>query len=520
MSIEFYYPAERKITEYVHTVKPNKKFINVYVYRSWIHHTGTDCSCGDSKDLIIERKFGIEDEFYKETNKEIGSSIEGGLTSISAKASEKTSQKLNIIREQRIESKDTIKAPTCGKKRIDLYQLRTRWQIESHDQKRKWILWKRDDVRNIYFYMDENIWRTFYTLTDPDPECGKDCQSKGSYNGVVTLETDNGLLTLPGNISADSISIYGINKQFKKGDTLKIDEIPQQISGDIITRDKEAKIIDAKAHYSFKQSAARLDDTNHHGSIPKDNQTEIKDPLAKDETYSKHTVSKELTIVYYIAGASGDKSQIAVTVVNYINLSSLYDRSQLPEVDRRLLQEKDLYYVSLECSFLPTKNERILNCAVAIDFNIKSKPDAQVLTPVVVHDLFPREVLEKVSFETVKLSGLHVEAQSLNKNKADREGLNDINYNDAIVASGIGTSKATWKFQNLAKGILGIKKLYLILQAPKNSKVKGRISITTEVSSYILNKIKLPDTRYTDLITNAELILYDPQLDSLSNTSP
>lgn len=160
--------------------------------------------------------------------------------------------------EQRTEYKDTIKAPQCGKRRIDIYQLQTKWHIESHIRKRKNIFFKNDEVKDYNIIVNENLWRYFYKLMDPVPECGRDCLSQGSYNGVITLETDGGNLTLPGNISEGSATIYGTTKQFMKGDSIKLDEMPLEISGNIISKDKEAKVIDLKILSALRESTPKL----------------------------------------------------------------------------------------------------------------------------------------------------------------------------------------------------------------------------------------------------------------------
>jgi hypothetical protein len=86
-----YHPEERKIAEYTDVIQKNKKFCNIRVYRRWFLNTSTECSCGNSKEVIVEKILGLSHEFYRQTNQELGSTIGSSLVSISAKISEKSS---------------------------------------------------------------------------------------------------------------------------------------------------------------------------------------------------------------------------------------------------------------------------------------------------------------------------------------------------------------------------------------------------------------------------------------------
>lgn len=167
------------------------------------------------------------------------------------------------------------------------------------------------------------------------------------------------------------------------------------------------------------------------------------------------------------------------------------------------------------CSLFPARNQRISSSTISVEFKSQSK-NGTVSPEPVVHDLFPKQILERATLAHVKTSGLRIETKEVEQKKEtnDRDA-SEIIYNDAVLGSGFGTSKAVWKFQNLKEGITGDKNLYLILKCDRKSRISGRVYITTEMDTYILNKIKLPVTKTMDLITNAELVLYEPSADDV-----
>jgi hypothetical protein len=246
-----YFSGSKEVARIYEETHRNKIYYNVLVSRYWNLFHSSSCSCGEPKDVTIRVTTGLSKESYDKSDSEIGSNLGFGLVSISSRLSKESGESLKISREQTVEDKTTYRAPECGKKSIDIYQLFTKWHIEQHNH--RGIFKKKLDVKYIDFEVGESQWHTDYKVLEQLPECG--CRQQASYNGTVMLDARNATITLPCNISGDKIVIYGIkNKSLSKGNVIKVNELPIELPKflDLISEDAEIVTV-TETEQKYKQ---------------------------------------------------------------------------------------------------------------------------------------------------------------------------------------------------------------------------------------------------------------------------
>ncbi len=460
MSVE-YFLGRKKILDHRETMKRKREYYDIEIFRYWSLHTRTECMCGDTKNLTIEKKFGISNEYFKKVNTEIGAVLNTNLASISSKISEDRSEKLTIHTEQRNEEQNTIKSPPCGKRKIEIYQLKTEWLINVHKIKRHLILKTEEQNKIVNIVMDENQWHFNYELIDPLPECGPGCIPKFNYDKKVVLETEHGKMYLPGKITDNSISIYGLDNTYKKGDVIKISDIPIEASPNFISNDYEARV------------RAIEDYVKEYNNRPHDITSNIisTDPLS---TIHPKPIN-EMKSRYHRIGQSAmiNDTRFMSYPIGCIKLDKKdYSDNILrdTEID---FENNDLYYSSFAIDFdlfNKSKRRRIPNLNINLELNSISKAGKLMEANPLIHEIFPNPIYPN---EDLLLKSLkNKEVTSPDEDKEDMMNISNLDehsfsildillknhefrFEDVYVFGSKAENVANWEIIN-KKGILGI----------------------------------------------------------------
>jgi hypothetical protein len=211
----------------------------------------------------------------------------------------------------------------------------------------------------------------------------------------------------------------------------------------------------------------------------------------------------------------GKKVKVAVGLPYFESFASRFgEEEDLPHEIRHLMAEFDFHFASLSCSFQPDNHCRLVWARFGVNLSATSKKGEPLDDKPIAYDMFPEEVLSETGYQRkmnfsfgLKFNlGLMKSDLSL-KNETSRKEL--IVYEPEIFASGICRSNAAWDFRSTEeKGIWGNKRdLLLIIQAPKNSNIKGRFLLGAEVECNFGKLVRIPLAKKEDEAVEVEYAL-------------
>jgi hypothetical protein len=216
----------------------------------------------------------------------------------------------------------------------------------------------------------------------------------------------------------------------------------------------------------------------------------------------------------------GKRNRIAVGQPYLENLiSSMHVKHEEISYEMgRLVERYDFHFVAMNCVFQPDIGCRFEWARFGVDLSaVDSKtgePVSMISLPI-TYSLFPENVFSEIKVRRrfgitpelkLKIFGepLSLEAGiSGNVDKSEEYIL----YEPEIISFGLNTSKVAWDFKSTKeRAVSGDKKLQLVIQTPKGTKVKGKFLLGAEVSSSVSRWLPVPVSKRKD---NAVEVHYD-----------
>jgi hypothetical protein len=202
----------------------------------------------------------------------------------------------------------------------------------------------------------------------------------------------------------------------------------------------------------------------------------------------------------------GKENKVAVGVPYYENLILRFIemKEEIPHEIKNMSKDYDFHFVSLSCSFLPDRSCRFVWARFGVELSVSSKSGEPLQEKPIAHDMFPDEVLSERKYRReanfgpeLKLRLSDVVDTGMKFGVSESSEL--VIYEPQIFAFGVRRPSVAWDFKSTKqRGIWGNKDLFLIIRAPKNSKVRGRFLLGAEVESYIGEWIRIPLAKRKD----------------------
>jgi hypothetical protein len=193
-----------------------------------------------------------------------------------------------------------------------------------------------------------------------------------------------------------------------------------------------------------------------------------------------------------IDGFRGKKNRVAVGQPYKENLISRMQETneEISHEIKKLSDKYDFHFVSMTCVFKPDTDCKFDWAGLGIElYAIDSKTgqhQASSISPI-AYSLFPDEVSSEIKTKReisvtpeLRFNILSLQSRvSTSTNKTQEY----IVYEPQIVSFGLNTSSVAWDFKSTKeKAVLGDKRLQLVIQTPRDTKVKGRFVLGAEVS--------------------------------------
>ncbi|HKI07197.1 MAG TPA: hypothetical protein VKA09_02270 [Nitrososphaeraceae archaeon] len=200
------------------------------------------------------------------------------------------------------------------------------------------------------------------------------------------------------------------------------------------------------------------------------------------------------------------KNRVAISQPYLENLiSSMQDKGEeISHGMRRLIDKYDFHFVALNCVFQPEIDCKFEWARVGLDLsavNSKTRKPVSVSSPPITYSLFPENVLSEIKVKRgfgvtpeLKFKILE-EPLSLEAGMSGHVDKSEeyILYEPEITSYGLNTSKVAWDFKSTKeRSVLGDRKLHLVIQTPKDTKVKGKFLLGAEVSSSVSKWLPIP----------------------------
>ena len=206
-------------------------------------------------------------------------------------------------------------------------------------------------------------------------------------------------------------------------------------------------------------------------------------------------------------------NKVVVGMPDSENLISRFveEKREIPREIRRMTDDYDFHLVSLSCSFRPDPDCRFVWARFGVELNAWSDPGELHEERPIAYDMFPDEVLSEIKHvkeikidPELKFNIFTVQIGSKLFDITTKKEL--IVYEPQIFAYGIKTSSVSWDFESTEeKGIWGNKRnLFLIVKAPKNSRIKGRFLLGADVEFDIMKGVPIHLSKRIDDLVNKE----------------
>jgi hypothetical protein len=210
---------------------------------------------------------------------------------------------------------------------------------------------------------------------------------------------------------------------------------------------------------------------------------------------------------YMIEGFRGKKNRIAVGQLYRENLISRM-QSKNEEISyeiKRLAEKYDFHFVALNCVFQPDIDCKFEWARFGVElYAVDSRTGdlVSISSPPTSYSLFPDSISSEIKVK--RGFGITPELKFNMVVEAGVSGSMDkteeyIFYEPQITSFGLNTSKVAWDFRSSKeRAVLGDKKLQLVIQTPKGTKVKGKFLLGAEVSSSFSKWLPVPVSKRKD----------------------
>jgi hypothetical protein len=214
-----------------------------------------------------------------------------------------------------------------------------------------------------------------------------------------------------------------------------------------------------------------------------------------------------------IEGFKGKKNRVAV---GQFYLENLISRMQAKNEEisyeiKRTAEKYDFHFVALNCVFSPDIDCKFEWARFGVElYAVDSKtgqPVGNGPAPI-AYTLFPDSISSEIKVKRgfgitpeLKLNMFVEAGVSGSMNKTEEY----IFYEPQITSFGLNTSKVAWDFRSTKeRAVLGDKKLQLVIQAPKGTKIKGKFLLGAEVSSSVSKWLPVPVSKRKDNAVEAQ----------------
>jgi hypothetical protein len=195
-----------------------------------------------------------------------------------------------------------------------------------------------------------------------------------------------------------------------------------------------------------------------------------------------------------IEGFKGKKNRVAVGRP-YLEplISRMQDKNEeISHEIKRLAEKYDFHFVAMTCVLQPDVDckfewARFGVELYAVDSNLGTIIHPSDISPI-AYSLFPEDISSeiKVSSKRSITSELKIKASIIEAGIGGSANKDEeyVIYQPQITGYGLDTTKVAWDFKSTQeKAVMGNKKVQLVIQTPKDTKVKGKFILGAEVSS-------------------------------------
>lgn len=214
-----------------------------------------------------------------------------------------------------------------------------------------------------------------------------------------------------------------------------------------------------------------------------------------------------------IEGFKGKKNRVAVGQLYLENLISRMQakNEEISHEIKRLAEKYDFHFVALNCVFWPDIDCKFEWARFGVELyavDSKTGEPVSMSSPPTSYSLFPDNISSEVKVK--RGFGITPELKFNMVVEAGVSGSIDkteeyILYEPQITSFGLTTSKVAWDFKSTKeRAVLGDKKLQLVIQTPKGTKVKGKFLLGAEVSSSVSKWFPVPVSRRKDNAVEAQ----------------
>ncbi len=216
-----------------------------------------------------------------------------------------------------------------------------------------------------------------------------------------------------------------------------------------------------------------------------------------------------------IEGFRGKKNRITVGqpyLENLISRMQAKNEEISYEVKRLAEKNYDFHFVALTCGFEPDKDCKFEWGRFGVElYAVDSKTEEPVSTSPapIAYSLFPDNISNEIKVKRelgitpeLKLNIFQVEAGVSGSASKTEEYFF---YQPQITTVGLTTPKVAWNFKSTReRTVEGDKKLQLIIQTPKGTKIKGKFLLGAEVSSSVSKWLPVPVSKRKDNAVEAQ----------------
>src|SRR6476619_3912280 len=193
-----------------------------------------------------------------------------------------------------------------------------------------------------------------------------------------------------------------------------------------------------------------------------------------------------------IKGFHGGTNKVSVGYPYFENIETKFqdEQKELPNQIKNMMNNSDIHFVSLYCSFLPDTRNKFSWARFGVD--LFAEPKSTDILPnraPIAYDMFPDQIIveRKCKRETSFSAELKLKLLDMVEPDTKYEIKNSseyVVYEPQIIGYGIHRPSVAWDFRDTKeKGIWGNKELLLVVTAPKHSKLKGKFFIDAEIES-------------------------------------
>lgn len=206
----------------------------------------------------------------------------------------------------------------------------------------------------------------------------------------------------------------------------------------------------------------------------------------------KNTLNKQSKVssAGEISTLLGKKNRLSVGTPETWNLVDLFKekRVDIPAEVKLSLDEYDFYQVRFVCTFKPDKDCKFVWARFGLKLSsIDDKKGTENKFPV-AHDIFPKEIYEEVKVRRNFSIGPNFQYKDFVQVGIGSGSKQEfIRYEPEIISYGLLQYDPCWDFRKSKSKdfIIGDKELFMILKAPKGTKLEVKFEFGAEVHTFL-----------------------------------